>query len=422
MISALLLSDDEVIPASLREDLDAVGLRPLAQTPCRDLVRDVLRHAPDVVIAWLDQPDARFFAQLSALRLAAPTPVVVFTNDPDVDLIEQALKQGVHAWEVQGYGRHRLRAVVHQAQLRCRQETAQQLEREELQSRFEERKLVDRAKGLLMRGGSMSEDDAFRTLRGASQRMRRRVGDLSRQIIHAARDAEAINRAGQLRMLSQRLVKLDLLLDAGTEPAAAAALMVQTSTRIAENLALLRRNLSAPTYGDLIEAAAQAWQSLGDALREPVAALTEARLERIEHWAEQLLQRADALTQVLEAAALDAPLRVINLAGRQRMLSQRLVKQQLLLERRMARAEDVTLCRDEFEQALAQLEALPLRTQAITEHLTQARAVWGDLLQACTAMDTPEGRRQLGASSEALLDLFERLTDEYEHSLQTLMA
>jgi hypothetical protein len=66
----------------------------------------------------------------------------------------------------------------------------------------EERTLVDRAKGILMKAGGLSEDEAFRILRSASQRNQRRVGQVSRRLIDAARAAEAVNRAGQLRMLS----------------------------------------------------------------------------------------------------------------------------------------------------------------------------------------------------------------------------
>ena len=59
-----------------------------------------------------------------------------------------------------------------------------------------------------LRAGRLPEDEAFRILRSASQRDQRRVGQVARRLIDAARGAEAVNRAGQLRMLSQRIVKL----------------------------------------------------------------------------------------------------------------------------------------------------------------------------------------------------------------------
>ena len=87
--------------------------------------------------------------------------------------------------------------------------------------RFAERKLVDRAKGILMRARQVSEDEAFRVLRAASMHSNQRVGQVSQHVIDAARFAEAVNRAGQLRMLSQRLVKLYALLGAAASSAGA---------------------------------------------------------------------------------------------------------------------------------------------------------------------------------------------------------
>ena len=58
---------------------------------------------------------------------------------------------------------------------------------------------------------SLSDDDAFRTLRSAAMSSNQRMGQLSQHIIQSAHFAEVVNRSGQLRMLSQRLVKLHLL-------------------------------------------------------------------------------------------------------------------------------------------------------------------------------------------------------------------
>jgi hypothetical protein len=76
-----------------------------------------------------------------------------------------------------------------------------------LRTRMDERKWVDRAKGLLMSARGIGEDEAFGLLRGAAMHANLRLGEVSRSVIEAAQWADAINRAGQLRMLSQRLVR-----------------------------------------------------------------------------------------------------------------------------------------------------------------------------------------------------------------------
>src|SRR6185369_6331900 len=103
---------------------------------------------------------------------------------------------------------NRLRALVHLALARFAHERQLRDALADVTSRFEERKLVDRAKGILMRARQVSEDEAFKVLRMASMHSNQRVGQVSQQVIAAAGIAESVNRAGQLRMLSQRVVKL----------------------------------------------------------------------------------------------------------------------------------------------------------------------------------------------------------------------
>src|SRR5205085_11167524 len=118
-------------------------------------------------------------------------------------------------------------------------------------------------------------------LRKASMQGNQRVGQLSRQVIDAARVAEAINRAGQQRMLSQRLVKLYALGCSRTEVAAVAVLMRESVARVEENLAALEAALSAATYGDLLQAARAGWQVLRQALDAPAKAAELPRLDAL---------------------------------------------------------------------------------------------------------------------------------------------
>src|SRR6185369_9564547 len=108
---------------------------------------------------------------------------------------------------------------------------------------------------ILMRAQHVSEEEAFQLLRNASMQGNRRVGQVSRGVIESARVAQAINQAGQQRMLSQRLVKLYALACSRTEGAAVAALMRESIQRVEDNLAALEAELSPATYGDLIAAA-----------------------------------------------------------------------------------------------------------------------------------------------------------------------
>ncbi len=407
----------------LEHDLQAVGIHVLGATSCDKLVQEAVRGAPDVVVCWDPHPADGLFQQLTMLQATQPLPVIVFTDDVQAELIEPALEAGVQVWAVHGYGVPRLRPLVQLAQARFQRERKLREALDDVTHRFEERKLVDRAKGILMRARQIPEDEAFRLLRAASMQGKQRVGQVSQQVIDAARNADAVNRAGQLRMLSQRMAKLQALMAAGTDVPAARALLAQSLSRTEEQIEHLQRSLSQATFGDLIEAVAQSFGALKAALATPPDAAALAETDAL---AERLLQRADQLTTALEGAGSAATLHVINVSGRQRMLSQRLAKQALLgsllkAEAGRAASAEAKQTIGAFEQALAELHEAPLSSAEIRARLTSVDAQWQRMLQGCQAAGTPAGRLQLAQASEEMLELFEQLTERYEHSMQVLM-
>ena len=424
MTSALVVAGSPPADVDLATDLAAAGVHVLGAAARGDLVREAARTSPDVVVCHDVSPDETLFAAFALLAESAPCPVVVFTHDPEAAKIERALAAGIHAYVVNGYSAERLRAVLQVARSRFEQEHRVRAELAEVTRRFDERKLVDRAKGILMRARQVSEEEAFTVLRAASMHSNQRVGQVSRQVIAAAHYADAVNRAGKLRMLSQRLVKACALrvLDRG---AAAHADQIDDATRqIDTNIAALAKSVSKPTFGDLLDAVAAAWSELR-ALAAP--GLAAVGLVALGGAAERLLVQAEKLTRGLETAGLVTTLHVINVSGRQRMLSQRYAKEALLglvLEGDEARAARASLARtaETFEQALTHLRAVPLSTGEIRTLLGDAERVWQDVTAAARRVGQASGARALDTSSDVLLALFEQLTGRYERSMQVLMG
>jgi hypothetical protein len=225
-------------------------------------------------------------------------------------------------------------------------------------------------------------------------------------------------------MLSQRLVKACALrvLDRG---GAAHADQVDDATRqIDASIAALAKSVSKPTFGDLLDAVSTAWAEV-QALAAP--ALAAGGLAALDAAAERLLLQAERLTRGLETAGLVTTLHVINVSGRQRMLSQRYAKEALLglvLEGDAARAARAELARtaETFEQSLAHLRAIPLCTGEIRALLDNAERIWKEVAAAARQVGQASGARSLDAASDALLALFEQLTDQYERSMQVLMG
>lgn len=424
--SVLIISSDPGAPP-LAADFAAAGFQVFGPFASPELVREALRASPDVVTCWQPRADPALLEALRALQAQQPVPVAVFTLDASVEWMQQALDAGVHAWSVQAYAPGRLRPLMQLAQARQARERGLLEAVADLTARLEERKLIDKAKGILMRARQVSEGEAFQLLRTASMHGNQRVGQVSQQVIDAAMVAEAVNRAGQQRMLSQRLVKLYALACSATDGAAAALLMRQSKARVEENLDKLGKTLSAATFGDLLEAARLAWQPLHALLDAPPNA---RRLQELDALAEQLLARSEALVAALEGSGLASTVRVINVSGRQRMLAQRLAKQALLAALSLpAQPEASAQARAQFaetehafDEGMATLADAPLASAQIRESLAATRGEWDALREGAAVAGTHAGRMRLASASEALLTQFDRLTDAYQHSLQVLMG
>ncbi len=417
MPSALILTSGGPGAPALAEDLAAVGVEVIGAAECSNLVQAVIKSAPDLVMIYEFRPDAALFDSIALVTTTAPRPVVVFTPDPDADSIAQATLSGVHAYVVNGYSPARLRSVMHLAQARFQREQAVREELAGLNRRFAERKLVDRAKGILMGARQLREEEAYRALRTAAMHGKQRIGQVSQQVIDAALYGEAVNRAGQLRMLSQRMVKLYALMCCGTVPPGAAALLADSVGAVEANLAMLARSLSKPTFGDLLDAVARPWAALRGALRAPAAV---ARLREVDALAEQVLAQAEQLTANLEVAAFATALHVINVAGRQRMLSQRLAKE-ALLRALLGEGAGPGDTRAELEAGFGYLAALPLSNAGIADELARAGTAWAGLQAALQHPGDPAGQAGIASSSEALLVHLDRLTDQLERGMQVLV-
>lgn len=431
MTSVLVFLGGSPSPQALVGDLEAGGAHVLAVLDAgSNLVQGVVRHAPDLVIADLPRPNDAWFEACKALASVAPCPVLVFTTDSDAAHTERAVASGVHTWVVNGYGAQRLRSLMQLAQARFKREKALLEELRDVSTRFEDRKAVERAKGILMSARQVSDDAAFDILRTASMHSNQRLGQVAQHIIQSAHFAEGVNRAGQLRMLSQRLVKHWLLRLAGVQAALHLALQADSAERIDANLALLGKNLSQPTFGDLLAQVMSTWKALKKALKTEPA---PDQLAPINALAERLLQDAERLTTSLESAGSVAPLRMLNMAGRQRMLSQRFAKAALLGvlepgEPQQQHRADGEAARQAFEQGLAYLNGLPLSTPEIRRTLESAAEGWQQLVAGADHVRRPAGRDRLlrleglATASESLLDDFEQLSAQYERSMQMLMG
>jgi len=432
-VSVILLSSTEASGAAsvalsrVQQVLERTGAAVRQGGACSALVHQAGAPAPDQFVAVANAAE---LAQ--ALRpWAGEPPCAVSLLTPPLQEAERTelLALGLAGWWPQdGLSDEALATGLALDRARWQRESAARHELARARGQLDERKWVDRAKGVLMSARGIGEDDAFRLLRGAAMHANLRVGEVSRSVIEASQWADAINRAGQLRMLSQRLVKLAAQRLAGIDARRARTLQDEATQRVQDNLdhlATLPQLAEAPApTRDALAAVNEAWRALAAALNQRQ---TPQALADSDQRAMALLTSAEALTETLEQGGARRALTVINLCGRQRMRVQRVAKDALLaaLLGEPARRDALTPLLDEVEATLLELERAPLNSAESREALAAARDEWLRLLHGLRGTEgsqSSESRALLARSSDALLDVFDRLTASYEHSLQVIMS
>ena len=160
----LVIDPDTARAALVAEGLE--GVQPLEVR--RSAVFDeaeVLAFAPDVVVIAAESPDRDTLESLREATEGAPRPVVMFVDRSEPGLAEQAVRAGVAAYVVDGLAPGRVRSILDVAMSRFA--LTQQLRGDLAKAKadLESRKVVDRAKGLLMKERGLDEDGAYRLLR-----------------------------------------------------------------------------------------------------------------------------------------------------------------------------------------------------------------------------------------------------------------
>ncbi|MGA0612336.1 ANTAR domain-containing response regulator [Caldimonas sp. KR1-144] len=394
---------------ALRAALEAAGAGAPIEGSRLTMVQLAAAHAPSLIVCWLPQGAADVLPALAAWRGAPPCALCVIGPLDDPGQARALAEAGVAGWD----------ATLDAPRLAVRIAHAQALHEREAGARaqLDERKWVDRAKGLLMSARAIAEDDAFKLLRSTAMHANLKLTEVSRSVIDAARWAEAVNRAGQLRMLSQRLVSLAAQRLARVDAQGARERQAQAAKRAQANLDHLATLGLDGEAAQALAAATAVWKALQQAL---AVRLTPQSLVQADECADALLAAADALTAALEAHGARRALGIVNLCGRQRMRTQRLAKEALLaaLAPLPQRGERLQAGMDEFEQALREIEATPLSSPEIRAALAASREGWRVLLRALHSSDPAA----VAHAAEALLEQLDRLTDSCEHSLQVLLS
>jgi response regulator NasT len=180
---------DEKVERSddLERALVEAGYEVVARLGARDDLRArIAELAPDVVIVDMQSPDRDVLEDMRRLHREEPRPIVMFVGESDSESIRAAVEAGVSAYVVDGLKSRSVRPIIEVAIARFQAFRALWSELEAARSSLSDRKLIERAKGILMSRKTISEDEAYRMLRKAAMDRKMKLAEVARQLIEMA--------------------------------------------------------------------------------------------------------------------------------------------------------------------------------------------------------------------------------------------
>ncbi len=184
----ILVIDENTIRASIIEDglREAGHARVTVIHEVQGVARIIDTLRPDVIIIDIENPNRDMMEHLFQLTRTVGRPIAMFVDRSDTASIEAAVDAGVSAYIVDGLKKERVKPILDMAVSRFNAFSRLQRELADAKSALEERKVVERAKGILMKMRGLSEEEAFALLRQTAMNEKKKMSDIAQSVVTAA--------------------------------------------------------------------------------------------------------------------------------------------------------------------------------------------------------------------------------------------
>jgi len=172
----------EVVASLESQGASVVGVFPSGV----ELPRKLVELQADIIVADIESPDRDVLESMRQVSFGHGRPVVMFAQDGAPETIRAAIEAGVAAYVVDGLKPDRVRSILDVAIARFAQFQELRSELDKAKSTLAERKLVERAKGILMKRRSCDEQEAYGLMRKMAMDQKSRLIDIANKIIEAA--------------------------------------------------------------------------------------------------------------------------------------------------------------------------------------------------------------------------------------------
>lgn len=182
----VIVEPDETRARLVIDSMQPLGHQVTVIGEAAGLARRVREIAPDIVLIDMANPSRDMLEEMTLASGPMDRPVAFFVDSTDSDLTRRAIEAGVSAYVTDGLQPDRVAAVMDAAIIRFQMFQRMRLELETTRRALEERKLIDRAKGILMKARGISEDEAYALMRKTAMDQGRKVVDVASALVTAA--------------------------------------------------------------------------------------------------------------------------------------------------------------------------------------------------------------------------------------------
>lgn len=184
----LIAEDNSKTRLFLKTQLELLGFEVVGAVNNGQAVVDLIDELkPDLVIMDIKMPELDGIDAAKAISAKGPMPIILITGLSSDEMATKAVEAGVFAYLVKPVTKKQLEPAIKLAMARYQEFNALKVEVDDLKDAIETRKLVERAKGILMKRCNISEDDAFKLLQTHSQKENKKMREIADTIISASK-------------------------------------------------------------------------------------------------------------------------------------------------------------------------------------------------------------------------------------------
>jgi two-component system, response regulator / RNA-binding antiterminator len=183
----VIVDESPIRAAILEEGLREAGFTGVVHiSEMQSLLARIYALDPDVILIDLENPSRDVLEQMFQVSRAVRRPIAMFVDQSDTASIQASVDAGVSAYIVGNLQKERIKTILDLCISRFNAFSKLQDELDRAKSQLEDRKVIDRAKGILMKAKNLTEEQAYALMRKAAMNENKKIADVAQSVITAA--------------------------------------------------------------------------------------------------------------------------------------------------------------------------------------------------------------------------------------------